>query len=190
MENISSESAPKKQSAFIRWAFVVGIAIVVNLFLTFLVRAIYHTPQYENFCPQMQVNEPILTKEACVAVGGQWNGNIPMKPAPQETMPAQSVPNGYCDPNFICGKNFQDMLKVYNRNVFVVFVVAGILLLVGSVIGLGGEAVTLGFSLGGVLAFVIGSMWYWSDMQEWLRVIVLGLALVSLLYFAWKKFRD
>ena len=82
------------------------------------------------------------------------------------------------------------MLKVYNRNVFVVFVVAGILLLIGSVYLAGAEAVSLGLSFGGVLSLVIGSMRYWSDMNDILRVIILGVALVGLIYVAWKKFKD
>jgi hypothetical protein len=41
-----------------------------------------------------------------------------------------------------------------------------------------------------VLALIIGSIRYWSDMDDILRVALLGIALGSLLGIAWKKFRD
>ena len=166
---------------------MLGIAIVANLFLTYLVRVMYHEPTFENFCPQKQVNEAIETQEACLNVGGQWNENVSTKFAPQ---PALSQPAGYCDINFTCQKQFEDVNRVYNRNVFVVFDIAGILFLAGSVFLTGMEAVSLALSFGGVLALVIGATRYWSDMDDILRVVVLGLALAGLVWVAYKKFRQ
>ena len=51
------------------------------------------------------------------------------------------------------------------------------------------EAVSLGLSLGGVLSFVIGTIGYWSDLSDVLRVVVLGIALVALIYLGIKKVR-
>lgn len=185
MENIPS---PKKASGFVKWALVLGIAIVINLFLTYAVRVAYHEPAYEDFCPEKQVNEAIETKEACLEIGGQWNENVDVKYPGQPTVVPQ--PEGYCDATFTCRKQFEDVNKVYDRNVFVVFVIAGILLLAGSAFLAGAEAISLGLSFGGVLALVIGSIRYWSDMDDILRVIILGLALIALIWIAYKKFRD
>lgn len=192
METISPEvSVPsqKKKSIIIKWALIISIAIVVNLFITYLVDVIYHTPEFTDFCPDVQVNRAIESEAACLEVGGQWNENPEVKgTVPQVvTMP---VPVGYCNVNYTCSKQYEDMLSVYNRNVFIVFVVAGILLLIGSVYLGGAETVSLGLSFGGVLALVIGSVRYWSDMDDILRVILLGVALAGLIYVAWKKFKD
>lgn len=178
----------KKRSVVIKWALVFGIAIVINLFLTYVVRVMYHEPLFEDFCPAQQVNEAIETKEACLSVGGQWNENPEVKYPGQTTVVPQ--PAGYCDVNFLCQKEFEKVNTVYNRNVFVVFVIAGILLLGGSVFLSGVEAISLALSFGGVLALIIGSLRYWSDMDDILRVIVLGVALVALITLAYKKFRD
>lgn len=190
METIAPQApldAKQKRSAIIKWAFIAGIMIVINLFLGNLVQALYHEPLYTDFCPEQQVNRAIESESACLQVGGQWNENVDAK-----GMTSQSIdsPAGYCDPNYTCMKGYTDMMSVYNRNVFVVFVVAGVLLLIGSVFLSGVEAISLGLSFGGVLALIIGSVRYWSDMNEILRVILLGAALAGLIYVAWKKFKD
>ena len=79
---------------------------------------------------------------------------------------------------------------MYSRNVFVVFVVVGLFLLVGSLFVPGSSLIAQALSLAGVLALIIGSLSYWSDMNDILRLLVLGVALVTILYFAWKKFED
>lgn len=190
MENFPTEAPlvpQKKKSSIIKWALIIGIAIVVNLFITYLVDVIYHAPEFVTFCPDRQVNRAIESEAACLEVGGQWNENINTKDILPQTAPAAL---GYCDVNYTCNKLFEDVLNVYNRNVFVVFVVAGILLLIGSAYLAGSEAVSLGLSFGGVLALVIGSIRYWSDMNDILRVIILGIALAGLIFVAWKQFKD
>lgn len=187
METSPTTQSTKHHSGVIKWAFIIGIAIVINLFLTYLVRVVYHEPLLENFCLEKQVNEVIETKEACVEIGGQWNENN-VKSVPQRGDVLE--PNGYCNTTFTCQKQFDDVNKVYNRNVFIVFVVAGIVLLGGSVFLAGAEAVSLGLSFGGVLALIIGSTTYWSDMDDILRVVILGFALAALIFVAWKKFRE
>jgi hypothetical protein len=191
MEQNISAQAPKKKLNIIKWALIVGIAIVVNLFIFYLVDAIYKEPVYTDFCPERQVNKLIESEAACLEIGGQWNENI--NRGQDVTIPEYPYPKqaaGYCNPDFTCNKQFEDVMKVYNRNVFVVFVIAGILLLAGSVYLGGAEAVSLGLAFGGVIALIIGSVRYWSDMNDILRVIVLGVALVALVYVAWKKFQD
>jgi hypothetical protein len=182
-ETMEGDHSPtnKKRSNIIKWALILGIAIIVNLFLVYAVRVLYEEPAFTDFCPEKQVNEAITTAESCVAVGGQWNANMPGD---------KTVPAGYCDVNFTCQKGYDAVNKVYTRNVFVIFVIAGIILLVGSVFLRGSEAVSLGLSFGGVLALIVGSLSYWSDMNDVLRVVILGVALAALISIAWKQFRD
>lgn len=189
MEQNILPQTPKKKLDIIKWALIAGIAIVVNLFIFYAVDALYKEPAYTDFCPERQVNKLIESEAACLEVGGQWNENIDAK---IQRIPEQSapVPIGYCNVDYTCNKQFEDVMKVYNRNVFVVFVIAGILLLAGSAYLGGAEAVSLGLSFGGVISLIIGSVRYWSDMNDILRVIVLGVALAFLIYVAWKKFKD
>lgn len=193
METIKTEDVKitNKRHPLFKWILVVGIAVVANLFLNYALDAFYQEPRFEAFCPQKQVQEAILTKEACLLNGGQWSENIYPKDV-YRTEPVQPLMEvrGYCNENFTCGKNYDAANKLYQRNVFIVLVIVGTAFLVGSMFVTSVEAVALGFSLAGILSLVIGTMRYWSSMDERLRVIVLGIALAALVWVGIKKFRE
>ncbi|MBU2263298.1 hypothetical protein KJ750_01400, partial [Patescibacteria group bacterium] len=52
------------------------------------------------------------------------------------------------------------------------------------------EAVALGFSFGGILSLIIGTIRYWSGMDDYLRFIILGVALAILIWMGIKKLKD
>lgn len=179
-----------------KWTLALAIVIVLNLFFNFGIKLVYKAPVYDDFCKAKQVNVSPKTQDACLAVGGQWNENyitgdyyrgevVPMKP-----VPADGEVTGYCYEQFTCQKDFENANKLYNRNVFVSLVVLGLIsLFAGYYLGQSAP-VSLGLSMGGVLSFIIGSIRYWSDMDDYLRVVILGIALVSLIWFGIKKFNQ
>lgn len=169
----SSRSTP---STVVKWAFVIGITLLANLFVAYLTQALYPVPKYEDFCKASLTGKFINTPEECVSVGGEWYPDVSIEA------------KGYCNATATCQKQYEDVQTVYTRNVFIVFVVFGALLLVVSAFLSSVPVIALGSSFAGILALIIGSIWHWSAMQEWLRVIVLGVALVSVVYLAWKKF--
>lgn len=175
---MSLEASPQSQtsSSVVKWAFVIGIMLLANLFVAYLTQALYPTPKWENFCPADLTGKFIETSSECTEVGGKWYP------------PTSAGAQGYCDATVTCQKEFQDTHEVYTRNVFIVFVIFGVLMLAVSAFMGGVPVISLGTAFAGVLALIIGSVWHWSAMQEWLRVVVLGLALVGVLYLAWKKF--
>jgi len=171
----------------LKWALIIGIVIVLNLFFNYTISLFYKEPDYNDYFKQSQVVEPITTKEACLAVGGQWNENGAIYnktvPAPASTPEMKS----YCDPNYTKQQEFNQAQKVYNRNIFIMLVVLGVLsLLLGVFVP--NEIITLGFSWGGVLSFVVASIRYWSDADNWVKVLILGVALGALIWLAIKKF--
>jgi len=180
------EKEPIKKSNILKWALILGIMVVVNLFFNFAIATIYDSPEYSNFCENKQVVELYETQNECVAVGGQWNENrgfTKIDPRGIEVPTSiVDVPAGYCNVNFTCGQEFSEARSVYDRNVFIVLTIIGAALIIGSVLLVGVEAVSMGLALGGVLSLVIGTMRYWSNMDEYLRVIVLGLALIALIW--------
>lgn len=182
-----------KNIPILRWALTVGIVIILNLFFYYATSLVYVEPKYEDFCPQKQVNIQPTNQQACVAMGGAWNEGPAEKITPsleERTVPAPVVTKGYCDPTFTCQKKYQEARDLYNRNVFLVLVVLGVISLVAGYFLAFNMAVSLGLSFGGVLSFIIASIRYWSAMQEYLRVTILGLALVALITLAIKKFQD
>lgn len=171
--------------SILKWALILSIVVVLNLFFNFAIDTVYDAPKYEDYCGRG--NEQVVispdTEKQCVDVGGQWNANI--KPVPA------NEPAGWCDADFSCRKEYEEAHSVYNRNVFIVLVILGLAsLLVGTYLVSAGSAVALGLSLGGLLSFVVASMRYWSDMDDYLRVIVLGIALALLIWLGVKKFKE
>jgi len=175
-----------KNIPILRWALTIGIVIVLNLFFYYATSLVYIEPKYENFCQQKQVNIQPTNQKACLAVGGAWNEGPAEKIVPN----IDGQTKGYCDQTFTCQKKYQEARDLYNRNVFLVLVVLGVLSLTAGFFLSFNMAVSLGLSFGGVLSFIIASIRYWSAMQEYLRVTILALALVALITLAIKKFQD
>ena len=175
-----------QNSRFLKWILALAIVIVLNLFFNYAIHLVYEAPQWENFCPTKQVNIAPTNQAQCVAEGGQWNENS-YYPEPEISKP---IPAGYCDINFTCSQEFNNYQSVYNRNVFLILVGAGLATLLLSLFVALTSPVSLGLSLGGVLSIVVGSIRYWSEMQDYLRVILLALALILLIWLGIKKFRE
>ena len=171
----------------LKWALVAGIVVVLNLFFNYSIFLVYKAPQWEKFCPQEQVNIMPTTQEECVAKGGSWNvGGEAVKPS----IVSQPERVTWCDVTFTCQKEFNEAQKLYNRNVFVSLVVLGAISLIVSFFISHLTAVSLGLSLGGVLSLIVGPVRYWNDMDDYLRVIVLGIALVALIWLGVKKIKE
>jgi len=179
------ETKPK----VLKWALIIGIVIVLNLFFNYAISLFYKQPDYNAYFPQSQVVEPITTKEACLAVGGQWteNTNAIPKGGIQTPITNPLTNNSYCDPNFTKQQEFSHAEKVYNRNIFIMLVVLGVMALLLGVF-IPNEIITFGFSWGGVLSFIIASIRYWSDADNLVKVLILAVALGALIWLAVKKF--
>ncbi|MEK9173943.1 MAG: hypothetical protein AAB845_01630 [Patescibacteria group bacterium] len=175
------KSKPRKQSVLVRYSVLGGMVILINLFAVYALEVAYPEPKYENFCKVEQVRKTFANEEECVGNGGQWNASSDAKEMPQ---------SAYCNADFTCSKDYDKAYSLYSRNVFVVFVAFGLFLLVGSLFVSGSTLVASGLSFAGTLALIIGSFGYWSDMNDILRLVILGLALATILYLAWKKFED
>lgn len=179
----------KKNALALKWILVISIVIVLNLFFNFAIKLVYNAPEYNQFCEEKQVQISPDTQEACVEVGGQWNDQG-FKRAPVSERVVVPAETGWCDVNFTCAQEFKDVSDVYQRNVFVVLVILGVVSILVGVFTSQISAVSLGLSLGGVLSLVIGSTRYWSSMDDILRVIILGLALVALIWVGVRKIKD
>lgn len=177
---------PKKYSSIIKWSLIIGIVIVVNLFINYAISLVYESPKYENFCKQEQVINEVATQDACIAEGGQWDANYYGKPV----IVGETVPAGYCNLQFTCNNEYEVVRKVYERNIFIILVTLGITLVAGSFALAFNWILSVSASMAGILSIIIASMRYWGEADNWLRVIILFVALCALIYFAIRKFKD
>jgi hypothetical protein len=173
----------EKTSKVLRWSLVIGIVIVLNLFFNYTLSLLYKQPAYENFCPNTAQVVSSNTKDSCVAQGGQWNENTYYSPD-------KTSVQGSCDVQFTCRNNYQDAQKTYDRNVFVTLVVLGALCIAGANFWKKNMLLGQALSLGGVLSFIIASIRYWSSADNFVKVVILAIALLLLVWVALKKFKD
>jgi hypothetical protein len=173
-------------SKVLKWTLSVALVIVVNLFFYYVIAMVYPEPKFESFCPMQPIN--YIDATSCVNAGGQWQNNA-YSPKQVTEAVKNGEPLGWCDPNFTCNQNYTESQGIYNRNVFIVLIVLSLVVLaLGLFIPL--EVLALGFSWSGIVSLIIASGRYWSDADNWMRVIILAIALAILIWFAVKKFKD
>jgi hypothetical protein len=170
-----------KHSKFVIVSIIFAIVVVMNLFFNYAISLVYKEPVYENFVKPAQITGTIKTQEECVKVGGQWNENNYI----DENSKIKTA--GNCDENFTKQNEYNSAVKVYEKNVFITLVILGVLSLIASAF-IHLSILALSFSWGGVLSIIIASMRYWSNADNLLKVIILGVALGTLIWLAVKKF--
>ncbi len=175
------QSNEKKSLKFVHVSIIVAIVIVLNLLSNYAVSLIYKEPAYETFVKPTQVVEDIKNKDKCIAIGGQWSENA----YPVEK--GQPKVEGYCNNNYTNQLNYDKARIAYEKKVFITLIILGVLLI--AIAGfLSIQILTISFAWGGVLSLIIASIRYWSLADDFIKVIILALALVLLIWIAVKKF--
>jgi hypothetical protein len=175
-----------KPPRFVRWAVMLGIVIILNVFFVVLRGLFFTAPEYSDYCPAAT---PLAeTPTSCVANGGDWIASeAPAPSGSRVTVPATS---GYCDYTQKCQKPYDAAQKAYETKSFVLMVALGLVAIIIGVLPLGSSIVSTGLSYGGVLAFVIASVQYWSDATQFIQLGISAIALAALIYIGLRSFRD
>ena len=181
-----AHDAPNKKLGLIKWAISLALIIIVNLVFYYAIATLYPEPKLEGFCPV----QPAVYTEAvtCVENGGQWTNNQ-LTPAEITTQVKNGTPLGWCDANFTCQKNFNHAHSIYDRNVFIILIVLSLAIIAIAIFS-SVEILSVGFAWAGVLSLLIASLRYWSDAENWMRLIILVVALAVLVWLAVKRFRE
>ncbi|MEX2017452.1 MAG: hypothetical protein WD876_03185, partial [Candidatus Pacearchaeota archaeon] len=119
----------------------------------------------------------------CQTVGGKWSDYI----GPREV----NNPLGYCDTAYTCRMEYEEDREVYSRNVFLIALPLGIIIIAIGALVFGLEAVGAGLMAGGVGIVLWHIAGYWNFAEDWLKLVLslVGLAvLIWLAYFFNKKF--
>lgn len=178
MNNVTIEGAKKPK--FVRWAVMLGIVIVLNLFFLVARSLVLPEPQYQDYCLAAMATTTPQTQDACVTAGGAW----------QPDLTAKDTTTGYCDVTAKCQGDYQKDFDQYQLYSFIVEVGLGVLALLVGIIPLGSSIVSTGLSYGGVVSFIIAGAQYWGDANSWLRLAMSIIALGTLIYIGFKRFHD
>ena len=189
MEPTNQIQKNNKPNKFVHVALVVGLVIVINLFLNYTLSVVYKQPNYDDYFNRPQVVESYKTQESCLSVGGQWTENSHYQEDLKYAKGREVVDTGYCDANYTKQKSFDEKQKAYDLNVFVTLIICGIALTILGIVRRH-PILSPAFTWAGVLSYIIASTRYWGTATSILRVVILGIALVALIYVALKKFSN
>jgi len=159
--------------------FIFGFAIFVVTIIVAItgINAIYHAPEYNDFCNDTQIGQPYINNSVdCTSAGGVWNANYGSKPVSEE---------GYCDLYFKCNQEFEKANKLYSKKAFYTAIPLGVIIIAVGALLFGLEAVGAGLMAGGVGAIVFGITSYWRYSENWMRFIVSLMGLIALIFVAY-----
>jgi hypothetical protein len=164
---------------------VMGIAIIIlTIFVVvYGVSTFYDRPDYDDFCGERSLGA-IETEAECIAVEGRWDAQEGPKPVSEDLV------TGWCDVTYECRQDYDDAQEIYARNIFLITLPLGILLIVLGIVVFGLEVVGAGLAGGGVgvLLWGIGEYWrFGSNLLKFsLSLVGLG-AVIWLAYWFNKK---
>lgn len=180
------EPTTQQHPKFVRWALLLGIVVILNIFFNVVIALAYPAPKYEDYCPQKNITP--TDAPTCDTQGGVWNTYSP-GPAPVYDTSSPKA-TGYCDMYAKCQKPYQAASDTHALYAFVLMIGLGIVALVAGFMPLGSSIVSSGLSYGGVLALIVGSAQYWGNAGNWIRLAISTAGLLALLYIGWRRFRD
>lgn len=181
-----------------------SIAVIFVFFVVFGIKAFYKEPKYENFCKPAALVD-------MTSYDGHYGPYSARVKEPNENVCSHSNSKydefrKNCAENKLdviyeydakgcqvakectsCSRDYQKARNIYFRNVFIISGIVGIIvIIIGAVLSL--ISVSAGLFGGGVLTIIYGTMNYWSELADWARFIILGIALAVLIYLGYKGF--
>ena len=155
---------------------VLGIAIIIlTIFVVIYgISTFYTAPEYEDFCEDLGVGKVIETEEECTELGGRWNDDV-----------------DHCDKSYECREDYDDAREVYFRNLFLITLPLGLVIIVVGALVFGLEAVGAGLMGGGVGTILYGVGGYWrysADVMKFVLSLIGLIAVIGLAYWFNRKF--
>jgi len=160
----------------------IGIAVLFALFVGYAIETIYPAPDWDDFCGDQRELKDINNIDGCIAIGGDWIAGGIKEPIPEGR---ESV--GWCDATAECQEDYDKIEDRYNITLFFITLVIGILTFIIAALLLF-DSISSGFMGGGVLIILYGTLRNWESLSNIWRTLMLGLALVVLVWIGYKKF--
>jgi len=166
----------------------IAIAIILVMFIAYGINVFYKSPKYDDYCNYTRIVKEPLSFESCEDAGGRWYPDAPEAPKMVDESGNFTV-SGWCDLYYECQDEFDNVREVYNRDVFFISLVLGLIAVIIGGVVLKLESVSVGIMGGGILTIIYGTIRYWGDMSDVYRFIILGVVLAILIWMGYKKIK-
>jgi hypothetical protein len=169
---------------FVRWAVLIGIVVLINVFSFISISYIFPEPEYDQFCGDRNFpSELVDTETSCTENGGVWMYNQVAKPAPNEA-------TGYCDLYKTCSAAYTEAGTDHAQKAFLVLLTIGALAIILGMFLKGSSIVAAGLSYSGVILLITSGTRYLGDLDKLTQILAVGAALILVLIIAYRKFKD
>ena len=173
----------------------IAIALVLVFFLGYSVNTFYEEPKHDDFCKDIDYRIPVDSCEDYDHVSGEFERPIPVPEGKGcYCYEIDKEGNKKCDadnPEYTkCSEEYRDVREKHGRTSFIILVVLGLVSILTGGLLLKAEAVSSGVMGGGVITLIYAAMRFWGSIQDYGRLIVLGIALVVLIWIGYKKLKD
>src|SRR3989338_6347544 len=178
----------------------VSIAIIFLLFVIFGIKAFYNEPNYEDFCKRGTLIDVVYSRgyyaEYPYPAGfKEPTADVCAKAITEYDKFRKNCGEKKADVLYefdekgcqiakectFCQQSYEKVRNIYFRNVFIISGIIGIIVIIIGVI-LHLTSVSAGLFGGGVLTIIYGTISYWSELADWARFIILGIALGILIW--------
>ncbi len=147
----------------------ITIAIVLSAFVIYFLNSVYPSPKYNDFCGERARPLAQENKTSCLEQNGVWQ-------------------DGWCDYDYKCRQEYDKAREKYDLARLIVSVISGIITLtIGIMLAL--PSVSAGLMLGGTFLIIFGTGSYWEYFNDWIRTLILGIALIILIWLGYKKLK-
>tara|TARA_Y100000310_G_scaffold331112_1_gene404101 strand:+ start:4462 stop:5016 length:555 start_codon:yes stop_codon:yes gene_type:complete len=171
-----------------------AIAIVLTIFIIQAESIILNEPEYNQFCEREQFPRPIaeklITDESTCRDTFIANADIENECIDNKGQVLYKTNEKGCQEATECSTcniDYETARDNFERTAFFISLIVGIIAIVAGVL-IKTNAIGTGLMGGGLLLIVIGTMSYWSGLQQYARLIILGIVLAILIFIGHKKF--
>jgi hypothetical protein len=173
-----------KKPTMLSGLLIIGIAIVGFIFILSGMKVFFEEPKYEDFCGELY-KYPTQVVKNC--------NNTPDYP---QYCKGTSIPefdqNTGCISSYSCSDcnlRYDEARENYRRNVFMITIITGILMIVASAF-ITIPTIQNGLFITSIVLIIFGSSSYWSNLGKYLQFSLMGIALASLIILSYKIYRN
>jgi hypothetical protein len=167
------------------------IAVVFVMFCAYGTKLIYEAPNYEDFCnytsfmPPEKLPVTNCTIPGTINIKTQECYNNKGTPVPIFDEKGCQI-DVNCDH---CQQEYDKAEEKYSKNLFIISIVFSIIIISVAAFLIKVESVSGGWMFGSLMYIIYGTGRYWRFMNDWLRFIILGIALIILIYIGYRLAR-
>ena len=172
----------------------IAIALVLVFFWGYSVATVYSEPDSNEYCTDIDFRLEVDSCDGYEPIVRGNRGRYAEKILGDECYCDErnregelrcSTPNPeYAD----CMQEYYDIREDHNRVSFIILIILGLVSIFAG-FKLKIDSVSSGVMGGGVLTLIYAAMRYWGTIQDYGRLIILGVALLVLVWIGYKKFK-